>query len=445
MKSSFTKGLKQFMAIFTVMVVAVVALGILNQSVLKQPTVDKPAQKDDTWWPTQPPGTTKTGTDTPGLKTAGNITLTGWQVGEYAGVLHKKEILFTTTVNGNKYFFVFRKGDKTRKPPSIAMQVGDSISIRATFPYMEGISRLKRSAYDSDKIGKKALYQMASPLVSKSNGKTWLPLNTGGWNGKTVDWTITAQQPTKDFVIASITLICEVASGAGPEGGIEAKYTPKVYVKVSEVKAGKVANNGANSIGGSFQKLGGIDAYIYLPYGQKTADMTVYLAGSGEKGEAVLRDGLPEQVRQFGSSQIVLVPIKKTGGWDTEAVVKTINNALTYLASNGYQVNRLYGDGFSAGGHGIARVAASQKVRIPFTGIKLFGSDTGGVSDQLVWLLDYGPLSSVTFYVGADDKFVGSAKRAFQKLDSAKSSIYVVPKVGHRVNKLYEFARQNTP
>lgn len=373
----------------------------------------------------------------------------GWTEKRPTDKLERLETLLTIKHNGKEYYFRYHKHDESRGIPQVTMVVGTSIEIELTIPDTVGIGKLKRNAYDGTREPRQGgefywkgfLNQETIPLVSnRKDGSNWIPLGTGGWNGKTTRWKIYATNPTKDFITASVTLMFQTASGEGANGGSESKYMPKIHVKVIP------KTTAVTTISSEFQKMSGVNAYIHLPLGQKTADMTVYLAGSQEKDKNVLRYGLPEWVRKFGSNQIILVPIKKDGRWNADTVANTINEALDWLADNDYKVNRLYGDGFSAGGQGIAEVVANQKVKMSFTGIRLFGSNTNGKTAKLLELLRNNNLAGVTFYVGKNDgRFLNRAISDYQELAvSGKSNIYIVPNVGHRIDDLYAFANTNT-
>lgn len=361
---------------------------------------------------------------------ATSFSVNGWTTVKPSN-LDKKEVLLTVNHNGTEKFFVYHKHEK-RDVPVIELSVGSSVTIKVTIPNLTGVGDLTRSAYDSGSSGKSTIKQMTYPLVGR--GKR-LPLSPSGWNGKTVDWQITGVKPTKGNVLATLTLMCDVAPGNGPEGGKEAKYMPKVRVRV-------LPSQSAKSKGG-FQKLG--NAYLFLP-DTPTNEIVVWLGGSGENGSATLEHGLPKQVAQFGSNQIVLVPSKQTQLWDAGMVAQTINDALSFVTNQGYEIKHLYGEGFSAGGQGIAEVVASQQVNMQFTSIKLFGSNTNGKTTRLLDLLNGNHLAGVTFYVGEGDNKFASRVMADHKtlVASGKSQLYVVPDVGHRIDPLYAYA-QNTP
>ena len=368
----------------------------------------------------------------PPQQSSGMASLSGWSVAQPKH-LEAKEVRLSTTQNGREYFYVYHKHEK-RALPNISLAVGESIVIKVTMPDLSGVGAMTRNAPDSDSLGRVALKQVASPAVGRGSS---LALGSGGWNGQSVEWRITATADTGGkSTMATLTLVCNTATGAGPDGGSEAKYMPKVLVKVLP-RSGNVKTD-------QFQKRD--TSYLFIP-SRPTNEMVVWLAGGGERGDEALNYGLPKLVKQFGSNRIVLVPTKQTSSWNTSSVSSSINETLDYLAKNGYRIERVYGEGFSAGAHGIAEVAAAQQLHIPFTEIRLFGGNTNGETTQLLQLLSSGHINSLSFFVGeSDSRFVSQVKSDYKKLSqSGKVSLHIVPNVGHRVDLLYAYANQNTP
>ncbi len=372
----------------------------------------------------------------PSVKKSSIIRTKGWSRTKPSS-LDKKQVLLTINENGAEKFFVYHKYGKEAHP-TIEVRPGSVITIKLTLPNLGKVGDLTRSAYDADATGLKVLWQNATPRVSIN--KRMSP--GGAWNGRDIEWQISAKSPTKPSgVLATMTVMYDVAKGAGPTGTGEARYMPKIWIIASEESAAAPEQ----SAPGSFEKIKG--AYLYLPDLPKdhVKDVVIWLAGSGERDERVLNSGLPKTVTENGAEQIVLVPTKKDEVWDISEVAQTTNDILSYLDNLGYDIQRLYGEGFSAGGQGIARLVTSQLVNMPFTGITLFGSNTDGQAERLAIMLDDGRLAELRLYVGEqDDRFLERVKTDWKVLagSSRATRLYIVPNTGHKVDSLYQ---NNTP
>ncbi len=382
----------------------------------------------------------------------------GWREGSCEQVKSKLALneWCTELVGKNKHFRGFQGGKKDT-PPKISLSVGESLKLRtyineetnnnADIIYKNIISagsdyNVWNNYFGTFRDVDKADCDEGEYEFCKTTFKPGKSCTMVDWPKRPITWGVTAKQETNSSSTITMTMkirVNETIRSRIETGGCELKYMPEVHVT-----SVKPAKPGATGTPGTFQKLDGINAYIYLPE-NKNANMKVYLAGSGETGEGVLKYGLPRIVKESGSNQIVLVPTKTDSLWNTAAVVNTINATFPILALKGYNVAGLYGDGFSAGGQGLAAVVASGNVRRQFSTIRLFGCDTGkgglNKADKLLDLLRTGRLGSVRFYVGSSDgKFLERAKADYQKLSShPNASITIVPGVGHQIDALYNY------
>lgn len=145
--------------------------------------------------------------------------------------------------------------------------------------------------------------------------------------------------------------------------------------------------------------------YIYYPATLgRQKDVFVWLAGSGEKGKDVLSKGLPKQAKSIDG--IMVVPIKKTSNWNTKKTVDIINEALSEIEINGYEVKTLQGFGFSIGGQAIVKVAVSQSLRQQFNVVNILGITINGndTREKLAKLTRGGTIQRVNFFIGDADK-----------------------------------------
>ena len=187
---------------------------------------------------------------------------------------------------------------------------------------------------------------------------------------------------------------------------------------------------------------------IIYPTGKKSGKASLWLAGSGERTvENTLGQGLPKYAIDNPTkiNEVIIIPIKNTGGWSINYAVKIVNQALEEIKQRGYHITQLDGYGFSAGAIGIGSLAATKQVKFGFTNIYALGGSLGS-HRELANLLIERQIEKIYSFVGARDggKNIIDQQRQYFINHGLESQIYyeIVNGIAHNSSQLIDHIKK---